>query len=62
MVSYCPSALTTETIFVGCVVDISQRKQADEQIRTLSLAVEQSPSIIIITDIHGDVTYVNPAF
>ena len=39
-----------------------ERKKANETIRKLSLAVEQSPNIIIITDAKGKVEYVNPAF
>ncbi|MBF0190948.1 MAG: PAS domain S-box protein [Magnetococcales bacterium] len=49
-------------LFVGCIVDISDRKKADEKIRTLSLAVEQSPSVVIITDLSGDIVYTNPRF
>jgi PAS domain S-box-containing protein len=41
---------------------ISQRKQADEVVRKLSRAVEQSPASIIITDRAGDIEYVNPKF
>ena len=41
---------------------ISQRKQADEELRKLSRAVEQSPASIIITDQAGNIEYVNPKF
>ncbi len=50
----------------GCLVaflqDISERKRAEEQLHKLSLAVEQSPASIVITDTHGDIEYVNPKF
>jgi PAS domain S-box-containing protein len=42
--------------------DITERKQATEQIRKLSLAVEQSPDSIVITNTRGDIEYVNEAF
>src|SRR3989339_904664 len=39
-----------------------QRKQAEEQVRHLSMAVEQSPITVIITNTEGNIEYVNPAF
>lgn len=39
-----------------------ERKKSIETIQKLSLAVEQSPSVIIITDASGMIEYVNPAF
>jgi len=47
---------------IAQVVDISQRKQTEERLRWLSRAVEQSPSIVIITDLADQIEYVNPAF
>jgi len=38
------------------------RKKADENIRKLSTAVEQSPSVIAITNLAGNFEYVNPKF
>jgi len=46
----------------GVIHDITERKQADEQIRKLSSAVEQSPASIIITDVKGTIEYVNQSF
>ncbi|HZD60788.1 MAG TPA: PAS domain S-box protein [Anaerolineae bacterium] len=43
-------------------VDITERKQAEEQIRKLSRGIEQSPSMFMITDANGDIEYVNPKF
>ena len=43
-------------------VDITARKTAEKQLRQLSVAVEQSPTSVIITDTHGTVEYVNPKF
>ena len=42
--------------------DITERKQAEEQLRQLSRAVEQSPASIVITDPTGAISYVNPKF
>ncbi|NTV70483.1 MAG: PAS domain S-box protein [Azonexaceae bacterium] len=44
------------------VHDITERKLAEDQLRKLSLAVEQSPDSIIITDLGGRIEYVNEAF
>ncbi|MCM8737525.1 PAS domain S-box protein [Azospirillum sp. A1-3] len=42
--------------------DISQAKVARDEIRKLSLVVEQSPNLVVITDLSGNITYVNDAF
>ncbi len=42
--------------------DITAQVEAEAQLRTLSRAVEQSGSIIIITNTRGEIEYVNPAF
>ncbi len=47
---------------MGISRDITQQKEAEEQIRKLSRGVEQSPATIIITDINGKIEYVNPKF
>lgn len=44
------------------VRDITERIRRDDQIRTLSTAIEYSPSSIVITDPEGIITYVNPKF
>ena len=49
-----------ETIgILGVSRNITERKKSEELIRVLSLAVEQSPVSIIITDIKGNVHYAN---
>jgi PAS domain S-box-containing protein len=51
--------------FIGyqfSVVDITEKKEAEENIRWLSQAVEQSPVIIVITDLKGKIEYSNPKF
>jgi PAS domain S-box-containing protein len=47
---------------VGIGRDITERQRAEDQLRKLSLAVEQSPVSIVITDIYGNIEYVNPKF
>jgi PAS domain S-box-containing protein len=39
-----------------------RRHQAEEQVRKLTRAVEQSPVMVIITDPEGHIEYVNPKF
>lgn len=42
--------------------DITSRKRAEEKLRMLVRAVEQSPASIVITDTAGNIEYVNPRF
>ncbi len=46
----------------GISRDITARKAVEAQLRKLSLAVEQSPSSVVITDLDGNIEYVNAAF
>ncbi|MBI4631865.1 MAG: PAS domain S-box protein, partial [Chloroflexi bacterium] len=48
--------------FLGMAQDVTERKKAEEQLRKLSLAVEQSPASIVITNTRGEIEYVNPKF
>ncbi len=48
------------THYIGVTRDITERKYAEEQLRKLSRAVEQSPISIILTDLLGNIEYVNP--
>jgi nitrogen fixation negative regulator NifL len=48
--------------FIVISEDISDRKRTESDLRKLSLAVEQSPASIVITDLEGRIEYVNPAF
>lgn len=42
--------------------NITDRKQSEEKLRILSRAVEQSPASIVITDLNGNIEYVNSKF
>jgi len=46
----------------GFIADITERKQAEEKLRKLSQAVEQSSASVIITDLKGTIEYVNQKF
>ena len=43
-------------------IDITARKMAEEKVRELSQAIEQSPEAIVITDLDARMQYVNDAF
>ena len=47
---------------LGISEDITEKKAATKNLLKLSLAVEQSPNSIIITDIDGNIEYVNSMF
>ncbi|MFN4005424.1 MAG: EAL domain-containing protein [Hylemonella sp.] len=46
----------------GIVQDITERHQAEERMRKLSTAVEQTADAVMITDAAGRIEYVNAAF
>ena len=46
----------------GTHTDITERKLAEQELSRLSLAVEQSPTSIIITDLQARIEYVNETF
>jgi PAS domain S-box-containing protein len=43
-------------------LDITERKRAEQELRLLSMAIEQAAETIVITDTEGTIQYVNPAF
>ncbi|MEE9606075.1 MAG: SpoIIE family protein phosphatase [Candidatus Scalindua sp.] len=48
--------------FVSTFSDITNRRKAEESLRKLSRAVEQTAASIVITNDKGTIEYVNPAF
>lgn len=42
--------------------DVTERKKIELQLRSLSVAIEQSPVSVVITDLDGSIQYVNPQF
>jgi len=50
------------THFQGIIIDITEMKKAEAEMQKLNTAFEQTSSSIIITDIQGNIEYVNPYF
>lgn len=53
--------VTIDKCIAGIILE-NRLKEQNEHIRKLSRAVEQSPSMAMITDLHGTIEYVNPKF
>lgn len=49
-------------VILAVARDISERKRSEAHLRKLSVAVEQNPASILITDTNGRIEYVNPHF
>lgn len=47
---------------VGVARDITRRKQAEESVKKLLHAIEQSDEVIFMTEVDGTINYVNPSF
>jgi len=47
---------------VGVFEDATEKELATSTLKKLSLAVEQSPNVVVITDVKGIIEYVNPRF
>ena len=54
--------LAEHGLMISTVRDVTGRKQLEQGIRKLSRAVEQSPASVMITDLDGNIQYVNPKF
>ncbi|HJV26231.1 MAG TPA: PAS domain S-box protein [Aromatoleum sp.] len=48
--------------YLGIVMDITERRHREDELRKLSMAVEQSSAMIMITDLDHRLEYVNQAF
>ncbi|HET7204948.1 MAG TPA: PAS domain S-box protein, partial [Terriglobales bacterium] len=51
-----------EPCVVGVAIDISKRKRAEEHDRLQTAALESAANAIVITDVSGNIQWVNPAF
>lgn len=49
-------------ILTGILIDVSHIRKVEEFIRKLSVATDQSPASVIITDIEGNIEYINQKF
>jgi len=54
--------LNGKPAIIGTLLDITERKKAEEELSKLWQAVEQSPVSVVITDTMGKIEYVNPRF
>ena len=50
------------TRMIGTHADITDQKKAEESLHKLSQAIDQSPATVIITDVDGNIEYVNRRF
>jgi nitrogen fixation negative regulator NifL len=48
--------------FIAVIQDVTERRRAEGSARQLSLAVEQSPVLVVVTDLQGSMIYVNRMF
>lgn len=51
-----------EEVILSINRDITATKETEDKIRLLSMGIEQHPSPIVITDVEGNIEYVNHAF
>lgn len=54
--------LATVARLIDAVQIDARRKAAETRYRELTLAVEQSPNVVVITDTSGEILYANPRF
>lgn len=52
----------THPVLVAIILDISMQREAENSLRLLSEAVEQSPASVVITDSAGRIEYANSMF
>lgn len=49
-------------VIITMAVDVTERKLNEQSLLKLSIAVEQNPATIVITDLQGNIEYVNQKF
>jgi diguanylate cyclase (GGDEF)-like protein/PAS domain S-box-containing protein len=61
-VALSPVKIPSGLIFTNIIRDLTIRKEAEEQLRLQSVALESAANGIIITDRNGNIQWINPAF
>ncbi len=51
-----------EKIMYGVARDITEKKERESKLKILNQAIEQSPVSIVVTNLNGNIEYVNPKF
>jgi len=51
-----------KTVLYAIIRDVTVRKEEEDERMRLSTAIEQAAESIVVTDVHGRIQYVNPAF
>ena len=59
---YRDNDIEISTRLANLVWEVTERKKAEEQILKLSVGIEQSPTMVVITDKNGKIEYINPRF
>lgn len=54
--------LGSPIFYFGFIKDLTKQNKLNARLKKLSTAVEQSPTSVVITDIEGNIEYVNPKF
>ncbi|MCX8092828.1 MAG: PAS domain S-box protein [Candidatus Goldbacteria bacterium] len=57
-----PIKFKNQNLVLGLARDVTEKNKYINEIRKLHIAIEQSPDSIVITDINGNIEYVNPRF
>ncbi len=60
--SIAKATISGRTFFTAILRDITERKYAEQQMKELSMTVEQTADCVVITDREGVILYVNAAF
>ena len=54
--------LEDDDYLLAIVRDVTMRKRAEAKTQLYGLVIEQAAEVVVITDVEGTITYVNPAF
>lgn len=57
-----PVVMNGKKVVLGIVRDISSRKDVERELTKMGTAMQQSPAMVFITDLKGNLEYVNPKF